>query len=129
MKSTDLTTYLTSNLDIDATEIASIIEHCQTRKVVKEQYLLRENEHCRHTFFVEKGLLRQFSIDDKGKEHIVSFAPENWFVTDRESSYFKQPSAYFIQACLQKKHKTTLYNLGAIIAVGYSVNSNYCKHG
>jgi len=24
--------------------------------------------------------------------------PENWLVTDRESTYFNQPSAYFIQA-------------------------------
>lgn len=98
MKSTDFTTYLTSNLDVDETEISSIIENCTTKKVVKGQFLLRENEHCKHTFFVEKGLLRQFSVDEKGKEHIVSFAPENWFITDRESSYFNQPSAYFIQA-------------------------------
>ncbi len=36
--------------------------------------------------------------DDKGKEHIVQFAPENWFVTDRESVFFNQKSSYFIQA-------------------------------
>lgn len=49
-------------------------------------------------FFVERGLLRQFSIDEKGKEHTLHFAPENWFVTDRESAYFKQPSKYFIKS-------------------------------
>lgn len=98
MNSTDLTTYLTSNLDIDQSVISSIIKYCRTKKVLKEEFLLRENEHCQHTFFVERGLLRQFSIDEKGKEHIVSFAPENWFVTDRESAYFNQPSTYFIQA-------------------------------
>lgn len=98
MNRTDLITYLTSNLDINEAEITLILENCTTKKVVKEQFLLRENEHCKHTFFVEKGLLKQFSIDEKGKEHIVSFAPENWFVTDRESAYFNRPSAYFIQA-------------------------------
>ncbi|MCB0687946.1 MAG: Crp/Fnr family transcriptional regulator, partial [Saprospiraceae bacterium] len=44
-----------------------------------------------------KGLLRQFAIDEKGKEHIIQFAPENWFVSDRDSVYFKEPSQYFIQ--------------------------------
>lgn len=98
MNNTYFTTYLTSNLDIDETEISSIIENCTTKNIVKDQFLLRQNEYCKHTFFVEKGLLRQFSIDEKGKEHIISFAPENWFVTDRESTYFNQPSKYYIQA-------------------------------
>ena len=39
-----------------------------------------------------------FSLDKKVKEHILTFASENWFLTDRESSYFNQPSAYYIQA-------------------------------
>ncbi|TYP71592.1 Crp/Fnr family transcriptional regulator [Aquimarina intermedia] len=98
MNSFNLTTYLTSNLNIDEKEISSIVENCKIKKVKKEQFLLREDQHCNHTFFVEKGLLRQFSIDEKGKEHILSFAPENWFVTDRQSAYFDKPSAYYIQA-------------------------------
>lgn len=98
MNSFNLKIYLTSNLDVDENEILSIIENCDTKSFKKGQFLLRKNEQCKHTFFVENGLLRQFSIDEKGKEHILSFAPENWFVTDRESSYFNQPSAYYIQA-------------------------------
>lgn len=98
MNSTSLKTFLTLNLNIDETEVLSLVENCTIKKVEKGQFILRENEHCKHSFFVEKGLLRQFSVDDKGKEHILSFAPENWFVTDRESSYFNQASKYFIEA-------------------------------
>lgn len=98
MNNTNLATYLTSKLNIDETEISSILANCTTRKVVKGQFLLNENDYCRHAFFVEKGLLRLFSVDEKGKEHVISFAPESWFVTDRESSYFNKPSKYFIQA-------------------------------
>lgn len=98
-----LKTYLTSNLDIDERDLSPILENCITRNAKKNEFLLRRNEHCKHSFFVESGLLRQFSIDEKGKEHILSFAPENWFITDRESSYFKQPSAYYIQALEDSK--------------------------
>jgi CRP-like cAMP-binding protein len=31
---------------------------------------------------VESGLLRSFSIDAKGKEHVFLFAPEGWIVAD-----------------------------------------------
>lgn len=98
MNSTDLKTYLTSNLNIGEEQILSILENCTTKKVKKDQFLMREGEVCKYGFFVEKGLLRQYSIDKKGKEHIISFAPESWFISDRESVYFNQPSAYFIQA-------------------------------
>ncbi|MFC4635789.1 Crp/Fnr family transcriptional regulator [Dokdonia ponticola] len=91
-------TFLTSTLEIDENEISSMIESCMVKTVKKEEFLLRKDENCKHSFFVEKGLLRQYSIDEKGKEHILSFAPEGWIVTDRESVYFNQPSAYVIQA-------------------------------
>ncbi len=103
MNSFDLSTFLTSNLDIDENEILSIVENCTVKNFQKGTFLLKQNEHCKHTFFVEKGLLRQFSIDQKGREHILVFAPENWFVTDRESTYFNKPSAYYIQALEDSK--------------------------
>ena len=64
----------------------------------KGEQLLKQGDICQHTFFLEKGLLRYFSIDKKGKENVLQFAPENWFITDRESVYFNQPSKYYIDA-------------------------------
>lgn len=94
----NLTTYLTSHVDIEVEVINQIINQCKIKQYKKNDFLLRQGEKCSHSFFVEKGLLRQYSIDDKGKEHIIQFASENWFMTDRESVYFQQPSIYFIQA-------------------------------
>ena len=93
-----LTSFLTSNIDIDKNNLESLVSQCKTKFVKKGEYLLKEGEKCKHSLFVEHGLLRQFALDDKGKEHILQFAPENWIVTDRESVYFDQPSAYYIQA-------------------------------
>lgn len=91
-------TYLTSNSDADQSEINKLLSNCTIRKYEKGDFVLRQGDYCKHTFFVESGLLRQYSIDEKGKEHIIQFAPENWFMSDRESVYFNQPSVYFIQA-------------------------------
>ena len=98
MNSFKFVSYLSSNLEVDENEIVPLVETCLVKKVLKDEFLLRENEHCKYTFFVENGLLRQYSIDEKGKEHTISFAPENWFVSDRESAYFDQASSYYIQA-------------------------------
>ena len=37
-------------------------------------------------YFVHSGLLRSYTIDDKGKEHIYMFAPEGWTIADTVSS-------------------------------------------
>lgn len=76
-------------------EIANLVT---VRRYPKGAILLRPGEVCHHSFFVEKGLLRAYTIDLAGKEHIIQFAPENWFVSDRSSSYFGQPTDFFIDA-------------------------------
>ncbi len=48
------------------------------------------------TFFVQKGLLRSYIIDSKGKEHIFMFAPENWIIADVEAMEFREPVQLFI---------------------------------
>jgi CRP-like cAMP-binding protein len=103
MNNFTLTTFLTSNIDIDKNVLDELVQNCRTIKISKGNFLLRQGEICKHSFFVESGLLRQYSIDNKGKEHILQFAPETWFISDRGSVYFNQPSDYFIQALEDSK--------------------------
>ena len=51
-------------------------------------------------FYVKRGLLRSYIIDHKGKEHIFTFAPENWIVADVEALEFNEPVQLFID-CLE----------------------------
>jgi len=93
-----LVDYLSANANIERDVILEVVSDQKTISVSKGEYLLMPGEVCRSSFFVEEGLLRYYSIDAKGKEHILQFAPENWFMADRESAYFGKPSQYFIQA-------------------------------
>ena len=47
-------------------------------------------------YVVEKGLLRSYSIDKKGKEHIFMFAPEGWTIADSQGR--EKPCDLFIDA-------------------------------
>lgn len=102
MNTFPFSTYLTNNITIEA-DVLQIINDQKRIHITKSAFLLKEGEICRHSFYVEKGLLRYYSIDAKGKEHIIQFAPEGWFVGDRESIFFNKPSQYFIQA-LEESH-------------------------
>lgn len=63
-----------------------------------KEYVLREGETCRFEGFVVKGCLRVFAIDNNGYEHVLYFAPEDWWVGDIDSFTTGQPSWLCIQA-------------------------------
>src|SRR3954464_1564513 len=68
------------------------------RKIRKKQYLLQAGEVCKYAAFIVKGAMRQYSVDDKGIEHIIRLSIENWWAADRESYINLTPSTYNIDA-------------------------------
>lgn len=78
------------------------LNFCKTlfipKKLRKRQYLLQEGDVCKYTSFVEKGLLRTFTVDEKGNEHILQFSTEGWWISDLYSFLTDEPSLYNIEA-------------------------------
>jgi CRP-like cAMP-binding protein len=70
----------------------------QPKKLRKKQYFLQEGDVCKYVGFILKGAMRQYSVDDKGVEHIVHLYIENYWASDRESSIMLTPSRYNIDA-------------------------------
>lgn len=90
--------YLTAKAGLEEAMARELTSGLPVKAVSKGAYLLKEGEVCRHSFFVAEGLLRGYTVDGAGKEHIIQFAPEDWFITDRSSVYFGAPSDFFIDA-------------------------------
>ena len=68
------------------------------KKLRKKQYLLQEGDVCKYFAFVEKGALREYSIDENGNEHIIQFALEGWTISDLYSFLTGEPATYNIDA-------------------------------
>jgi CRP-like cAMP-binding protein len=90
--------YLAKVLDVPLEKVNMCSLHYEVKKIQKNQFLLQYGEVCRYIYFVEKGLLKMYSIDKNGKEHIIQFAPESWLTSDRSSLYFHEKSIYYIEA-------------------------------
>jgi len=71
---------------------------CLFRKLRKREIFLRESEICRYYTFVASGCLRAYRIGTIGTEHILKFAIENCWISDRESLVTGEPSTSFIDA-------------------------------
>ncbi|MEL6557361.1 MAG: Crp/Fnr family transcriptional regulator [Bacteroidota bacterium] len=68
----------------------------RTLKVKKGKIIQQKGEYNSKIYVVRKGLLRSYSIDKKGREHVFMFAPEGWVVGDAIS--VDEPSELVIQA-------------------------------
>ncbi len=64
----------------------------------KKQFLLTAGEVCKHICFIGKGATRQYTVDARGKEHVLNLSIENWWTSDRESFHKFTPSIYTIEA-------------------------------
>jgi CRP-like cAMP-binding protein len=79
-------------------DLAFLRELFVARSLSKGEFLQRTSEPARHTAFVARGCLRSYVIDDEGKEHIIQFAPEDWWLSDTESLSSGGPATFFIDA-------------------------------
>ncbi|WCT12512.1 Crp/Fnr family transcriptional regulator [Mucilaginibacter jinjuensis] len=68
------------------------------RKIKRRQFILQENDVCKHYTFVAEGCFKKFQVDDKGTEHNLQFAAEGDWLMEIDSFYFDKPSRVYIEA-------------------------------
>ena len=93
-----LLAYFERNFKLSGEDISFISSVFLSKKLKKGQILQREGELARYGTFVTKGLLRSYVIDAKGKEYIIQFAPENWWISDKAGMSPNTKAVYFIDA-------------------------------
>ena len=65
---------------------------------LKKQFALQHGDVCEYFYFVVRGCLRLYMVDDKGVYHILQFATENYWILDLTSFHKKKPAALNIDA-------------------------------
>jgi CRP/FNR family transcriptional regulator, anaerobic regulatory protein len=93
-----LRAYLRARASFSDQEMDFIRTMFRPATLLAGEFLQRAGTVAKDAAFVAKGCLRTYVIDAKGKEHIVLFAPETWWVADNVSLTSGRPSDYFIDA-------------------------------
>ena len=79
-------------------------EHIKTyftlKRVRKNQYLVHEGDEVKYEYLVLSGIYKVFYVDAQGKEYIVQFAQENWWMSDYNAFFKQQPASMFIE-CME----------------------------
>jgi CRP/FNR family transcriptional regulator, cyclic AMP receptor protein len=62
-----------------------ILSHFAPRKFKRHQFAVQEGHKVENEFFVINGLVKSYYSSPEGKDHIIQFAMENWWVTDYQA--------------------------------------------
>ncbi|MES2275129.1 MAG: Crp/Fnr family transcriptional regulator [Bacteroidota bacterium] len=89
---------ITKHIRLTETEMQLFTSYLQPKKLKKKELLLQQGEVCKHSAFVTSGCLRGYSIDKNGTEHVLSFAPADWWMADMYSLISQQPGVLNIEA-------------------------------
>lgn len=89
---------IAKHIELSAEEVKLFTSLISERKIKRKQFLFREQETATHVAFVVKGCLRAYTIDENGFEHILQFAPPDWWITDMYSFISQKPGNLFIDA-------------------------------
>ncbi|OLY95018.1 cAMP-binding domain of CRP or a regulatory subunit of cAMP-dependent protein kinases [Cnuella takakiae] len=98
MAAKTLIKYFENLLPLEEEEKAVVEEAFSERQIKRKQFILQEGDICKHHTFVVQGCFRMYMVDEKGKEHNLQFAIENWWITDIGSFYSEEPSRLYIEA-------------------------------
>ena len=93
-----LSGYIKKIIDVTDQELDIILSYFKPLKQNKNDILLSEGQTSQRTFFVGKGCLRIFFVNEEGKDSTRYIAFENQFATALVSFITEQPSTEFIQA-------------------------------
>lgn len=67
-------------------------------EIAKRKKLVQPSTFVKHEYFVVKGCLIGYYLDDAGKKNIIQFAIENWWIGDFDAFYNGVPSKFYIEA-------------------------------
>ncbi len=90
--------HLTRKIALTADEFAYICQQFVPHSVRRKDVLLHAGEVSLHTIFVERGILRAYSVDAKGTDHTTQFAVEGSWIGDIYSQLTGEPATLAIEA-------------------------------
>lgn len=108
---------IAKHVSLTPEEQTQFLSLTETKSYKAKTILLKKGEVCTYSFFVTKGILRSYTMDENGVEHVVSFACPGWWIADMYSYLSQRPGQLYIEVnedaevmLLSKKNQEQLYH-------------------
>ncbi|MFN5711179.1 MAG: Crp/Fnr family transcriptional regulator [Bacteroidota bacterium] len=93
-----LKTYFANNFEAAPIEVEMLLNAFKEKSIKKNEILISKGDVCKFTYFVCKGSVRAYFIDDDGQEATRYIAFENQFITTIHAFISQTPTNEFLEA-------------------------------
>lgn len=107
MDTSPLITQLRQVYNTSGKDLLKVIQLFETIHVKKNEHLYRAGDIVRYVYFVEKGCLRQYYINNNGEERTIYFKTENGWCSELVSFLDNKPT----ELCVQALENSTLQRI------------------
>lgn len=107
MKSHPLRNQIEEIVRLTDGEFSVVLDHLHYKRFKKHQIVLHEGDVANFDFFILKGLMKVSRLDINGKDHILQFGMEGWWITDAEAFHNKSRATLTLD-CLEPTEVLTL---------------------
>ncbi len=70
-----------------------IRSHFTEKKLRKHQFLVQEGDYVSNDYFILSGCAKVYHTDHTGRDHILQFSLEDWWVTDYQAYFTQTPAS------------------------------------
>jgi CRP-like cAMP-binding protein len=98
MNKDNLIQFFQSVLPMSTSKAELLAEKFKAKKIVRNEYLLKEGAICNESHFIEAGIMRSYTYDLDGNDVTTAFYSKKMHTSDLLSFFKRIPSKEYIQA-------------------------------
>jgi CRP-like cAMP-binding protein len=88
---------IAKHIDLTNEEEELFLSMLEVKHYKSKTILQQSGQVCKHSYFVNSGIVRSFNINDNIVEHTLTFACSGWWIGDMYSLIAQKPGNLFIE--------------------------------
>src|ERR1700744_2983788 len=89
---------INSKIQLSQDNMDKLIAAFQVKKIKRKQFIIQPEFIAKYRVYVLKGAFRSYVIDEKGNDHTIQFAVDDWWISDYNSYIYQTPATQFVEA-------------------------------
>ncbi len=90
-------------IDLNQLEQEEFMSILSEVSISKKEYLISPGQKVSSEYYVVRGCLKSYYLDENGDKHILQFAVEDWWISDFEAFFGGTPAQLYVEAIEDSK--------------------------
>lgn len=93
-----IASYIQKFVQLLPEEVEVFCNSFKETKIKKRQFIVQPEFTAKYRNYIVDGAFRSYVVGDNGEDHTITFAINDWWITDYNSYIFQQPATMFVVA-------------------------------